>query len=49
MNLGIGFVFSFFAGLAAIFFLRKVINQAKFYYFGYYCLLMAAVTWLFIK
>lgn len=49
INLGIGFVFSFLTGLVALLFLRKVIDKAKFYYFGYYCLLMAAVTWLFIK
>ncbi|MHB8155186.1 MAG: undecaprenyl-diphosphate phosphatase [Candidatus Omnitrophota bacterium] len=49
MNLGIGFVFSFFIGLAALLFLRIVIEKAKFYYFGYYCFLMAAVTLLFIK
>jgi len=49
VNLGIGFVFSLFAGLIALLFLRIVIEKAKFYYFGYYCLLMAAVTLLFIK
>ena len=49
INLGIGMVFSFVVGLAALLFLRKVIHREKFYYFGYYCLLMAAVTWLFIR
>ena len=49
MNLGIGFIFSFLVGLLALLFLRIVINKAKFYYFGYYCILMAAVTLLFIK
>ncbi len=48
-NLAIGFIFSFFAGLLALLFLRLIIYKAKFYYFGYYCLLMAAVTLLFIK
>jgi len=49
LNLGMGFVFSFFVGLAALLFLKTVITKAKFYYFGYYCILMAAVTLLFIK
>jgi undecaprenyl-diphosphatase len=49
MNLGIGFVFSFFAGLVSLLFLRIVINKAKFYYFGYYCLFLAAITLLFIR
>ncbi len=49
MNLGIGFIFSFLVGLLALLFLRIVIDKAKFYYFGYYCLFWAAVTLLFIK
>jgi undecaprenyl-diphosphatase len=49
INLGIGFIFSFIVGLGALLILRKVIDRAKFYYFGYYCILMAAVSWLFIK
>jgi len=49
MNLGIGFIFSFLFGLLALLFLRIVIDKAKFYYFGYYCIIMAAITLLFIK
>ena len=49
MNLSVGFIFSFFAGLLALLFLRIVIEKAKFHYFGYYCLFLAAVTLLFIK
>lgn len=48
-NLAAGFIFSFFTGLLALLFLRLVINKAKFYYFGYYCLFMAVITLLFIK
>ena len=48
-NLAVGFIFSFFTGLLALLFLRLIINKAKFYYFGYYCLFMAVVTLLFIK
>ena len=49
IGLGVGFIFSFFMGLVALLFLKTVIDKAKFYYFGYYCLLMAAVTLLFIR
>lgn len=49
MNLGIGFIFSFLFGLVALLFLKTVIARAKFHYFGYYCLFLAAVTLLFIK
>ncbi len=48
-NLIAGFIFSFITGLFALLVLKLVINKAKFYYFGYYCLFMAAVTLLFIK
>ena len=47
--LAVGFIFSFIFGLVALSVLRLMIDQAKFYYFGYYCLLMAIVTLLFIK
>ncbi|MEI6831133.1 MAG: undecaprenyl-diphosphate phosphatase [Candidatus Omnitrophota bacterium] len=49
MNLGIGFIFSFLTGLLAILFLKIMIDKAKFHYFGYYCLFLAAVTLLFVK
>ena len=49
MNLGIGFIFSFFTGLLAILFLKIMIDKAKFHYFGYYCLFLAVVTLLFVK
>jgi len=44
-----GFIFSFVTGLLALFLLRYVIQRSKFYYFGYYCMLMAALTFIFIK
>jgi len=49
LNLVIGLIFSFFAGLVALLFLKRFIAEAKFYYFGYYCLFCAAFTLLFIK
>lgn len=48
-NLAAGLIFSFIFGLIALLVLRLMIHKAKFYYFGYYCLLMAIVTLLFIK
>lgn len=44
-----GFIFSFFTGLLTLLILRLIINKAKFYYFGYYCIFMAIATLIFIK
>jgi undecaprenyl-diphosphatase len=49
LYLGVGFIFSFLIGLVSLSFLKVVIDKAKFYYFGYYCLFLAAATLLFIK
>ncbi len=49
INLMAGFIFSFLTGILALVILKRVINNGKFYYFGYYCLLMAVVTLLFIR
>ena len=48
-NLAMGFIFSLLSGLAALGILKRVMQRAKFYYFGYYCILLALVTVLFIK
>lgn len=48
-NLAVGFMFSLLSGLAALWILKIVIQQAKFYYFGYYCILLAVITLLFVK
>jgi len=48
-NLAVGFMVSFITGFFALSLLKLVINKAKFYYFGYYCIFMAVVTLLFIK
>jgi undecaprenyl-diphosphatase len=48
-HLAVGFLFSLFAGLAALAILKLVIKRAKFYYFGYYCILMGGAVLLFIK
>lgn len=44
-----GFVSSFFAGLIALWILKLVLHKARFYYFGYYCIIIAILTLLFIK
>ena len=48
-NLAAGFVFSFITGLLALSILKLVIRKAKFYYFGYYCIIMAVITLFFVK
>jgi undecaprenyl-diphosphatase len=49
VNLFSGFIFSLLAGLAALWLLKLIIKKAKFYCFGYYCILIAALTLIFIK
>jgi len=49
VNLLAGFLCSLVAGLLALGILRVVLNKAKLYYFGYYCLLIALVTLLIIR
>lgn len=49
VNLTAGFVASVICGLIALFILKAVIKRAKFYYFGYYCILVALLTLIFIK
>jgi undecaprenyl-diphosphatase len=49
VNLSLGFVFSLISGLAALWFLKLIIKKAKFYYFGYYCIIIAVFTLIFIK
>ncbi|MFA4988141.1 MAG: undecaprenyl-diphosphate phosphatase [Candidatus Omnitrophota bacterium] len=48
-NLTAGFFFSLLTGLAALSFLRMVINKARFHYFGYYCLFVSVLTLIFIR
>jgi undecaprenyl-diphosphatase len=44
----VGFVFSFLSGLAALALLKVVLKKAKFYYFGFYCIIIGIITILFI-
>jgi undecaprenyl-diphosphatase len=45
----VGFIFSFLAGILALWLLRIILNKAKLYYFGYYCIIIAVITLIFIK
>lgn len=49
INLAAGFATSVICGLIALFILKSVIKRAKFYYFGYYCILVALLTLIFLK
>ncbi|MFZ2603102.1 MAG: undecaprenyl-diphosphate phosphatase [Candidatus Omnitrophota bacterium] len=45
----IGFWASFFSGLIALKILKLVLVKAKLYYFGYYCIIIAVITLIFLK
>lgn len=48
-NLFLGFIFSFLAGILSLKVLQIVLRKAKLYYFGYYCIFIAIIVFLFIK
>ena len=48
-NFLVGFICSLVSGILALFLLRIVLNKAKLYYFGYYCIIVGLVTLLFLK
>lgn len=45
----IGFWASFFSGLIALRILKLVLDKAKLYYFGYYCIIIAVISLIFLK
>jgi undecaprenyl-diphosphatase len=49
LNLLTGFFFSFLFGIISIWLLKKILDKAKFYYFGYYCIAIAIIVFLFVK
>lgn len=49
LNLGLGFVASLLTGLFSLWALKLVVLKAKLHYFGYYCIIIAIMTLLFIK
>ena len=48
-NLLSGFIFSFVTGILALKILKIFMDKAKLHYFGYYCILVAILTLLFIR
>ena len=44
-----GFIFSLLAGILALWILKLVLDRAKLYYFGYYCIIVAIITLIFIR
>jgi len=48
-NLVIGFIFSLLAGLFSLAVLRAILHRAKLHYFGYYCIMIAVLTLVFVK
>ena len=44
-----GFFFSFITGIFSLWLLKRIIEKAKLYYFGYYCIFIALITLLFIR
>ncbi|MDD4908012.1 MAG: undecaprenyl-diphosphate phosphatase [Candidatus Omnitrophica bacterium] len=45
----LAFIASFLSGLFALAVLRSILNKARFHWFGYYCIVMAVLTAVFLK
>jgi undecaprenyl-diphosphatase len=48
-DLAAGFLASLAVGLLSLFILKLMVQKAKLYYFGYYCIIVAVSIILFIK
>jgi undecaprenyl-diphosphatase len=48
-DLAVGFIVSFATGMCALWLMKLVMRKAKLHYFGYYCIIVAILTLLFIK
>jgi len=48
-NLAIGFFVSLFSGLIALWGLKLILQKAKLYYFGFYCIIVAMITLIFLR
>jgi undecaprenyl-diphosphatase len=44
----VGFIFSLSSGMVSLWLLRQILRKAKFYFFGYYCIIIGIITLLFI-
>jgi undecaprenyl-diphosphatase len=49
INFIVGFIFSLLSGLFSLWVLRLCLRKAKLHYFGYYCIIVAMITLLFIR
>jgi undecaprenyl-diphosphatase len=45
----IGFIFSLLTGILSLKVLKIILDKAKLYSFGYYCIIIAVITLLFVK
>lgn len=48
-NVLAGFAASFISGIIALWLLRIILHKAKLHFFGYYCIIVAIVTLIYIK
>ena len=48
-NFFAGFLSSLLVGIIALWVLKFILRKAKFHYFGYYCIIIAIITLLFIR
>ena len=48
-HLALGFLAAFLSGLLALKILKNALLKAKFAYFGYYCLIVSALAWVWLK
>jgi len=48
-NYLLGFIFSLLTGIFSLWILKRILQKAKLHYFGYYCIIIAIITLLFIK
>jgi undecaprenyl-diphosphatase len=44
-----GFLAAFISGLLSLYILRIILQRAKFFYFGYYCISAAVLSWIFLR
>jgi len=49
LSLAFGFITSFLVGILALSILRFILLKDRFYYFGYYCIFLAAFIFIFLR
>lgn len=49
LSLSLGFFSSLASGLLALWLLKIVLHKAKFYYFGYYCIMIGVLSLVFLR